>query len=311
MPPATRYSCFVFTCNNPTPEQEKWLQETVSKTCTFLIYGHENAPTTGTPHLQGFFVLNNPATKANQVQKFSKHQMWIGVPTDKEKTPSYWLQYCTKEDAQPFQFGTIPPDEFYLSEISKQGERKRNDLSALIEAIDNGDRSLVSLRRKFPGVCARFPQFVRQMLADTAPRPLPPNIELRPWQVELIEILRGPVDDRKIYWYTDIVGNAGKTTFGKYIYATLDNVQILKPGKSADLAYILKDTTSIIILDLQRSKDQFFPYSFMEDVKDCVILNPKYESHMMYSNPCHLVVFSNSSPEPGKLSEDRIVEKFL
>lgn len=172
MPPATTYSCFVFTCNNPTPEQEKWLQETVSKSCTFLIYGHENAPTTGTPHLQGFFVLSAPARKAVQIKKFSKRQMWIGVPTDPQKTPSYWLQYCTKEDAQPFQFGICPPDEFYLSQISKQGQGHRSDIM-LAHDIYKAGGTVVDVAQQLPEVYVRHTQGIKSLYYLLLPKPVP------------------------------------------------------------------------------------------------------------------------------------------
>ena len=48
---------WVFTWNNYTEEDERKLQ---TMECKWLLYGHEIAPTTGTPHLQGCFVLNNP-----------------------------------------------------------------------------------------------------------------------------------------------------------------------------------------------------------------------------------------------------------
>jgi len=111
MPSATRYTYFVFTANNPTAAQESWLKAELTKHVSYLIFGHEIAPSTGTPHLQGFFALISPATKANQVKKFMRHEMWVGVPTSTEKTPSYWHGYCTKEDSSAFTFGVLPPDD--------------------------------------------------------------------------------------------------------------------------------------------------------------------------------------------------------
>ena len=48
-----------FTFNNYKPEDEERLLELVPKPLKYIIYGHEIAPTTGTPHLQGFCAFEN------------------------------------------------------------------------------------------------------------------------------------------------------------------------------------------------------------------------------------------------------------
>lgn len=45
-----------FTLNNYTPEEEKELRALDSE---YLQYGYEVAPTTGTPHLQGYIKFKN------------------------------------------------------------------------------------------------------------------------------------------------------------------------------------------------------------------------------------------------------------
>jgi len=49
---------FVFTLNNYTIEDELDLLCT-GLPVTYIIYGYEKAPTTGTPHLQGYCELNH------------------------------------------------------------------------------------------------------------------------------------------------------------------------------------------------------------------------------------------------------------
>ena len=53
----SRSNHFCFTLNNYTPEDETFLQS-LSEPFTFVLYGREVAPTTGTPHLQGYFELS-------------------------------------------------------------------------------------------------------------------------------------------------------------------------------------------------------------------------------------------------------------
>jgi len=54
-----RNRSFVFTKNNYTQDDETVLQ---AIQCKYVVYGREVAPTTGTPHLQGYISFDNPRT---------------------------------------------------------------------------------------------------------------------------------------------------------------------------------------------------------------------------------------------------------
>ena len=64
-----RSRAYVFTLNNYTEEDEKYLQEVLQ--CRYIIYGRETAPETGTPHLQGYVYFNS-ARPFNAVRKLRK-----------------------------------------------------------------------------------------------------------------------------------------------------------------------------------------------------------------------------------------------
>ena len=57
---------FCFTWNNYTDESKSVL---TALKCKYIVYGEEVAPTTGTPHLQGFVVLNHQATLSSVSKK--------------------------------------------------------------------------------------------------------------------------------------------------------------------------------------------------------------------------------------------------
>lgn len=59
---ATRW---VFTLNNPTPVEETNIKKSVEGDyrIRYLIFGHELAPTTGTPHLQGYVEFSKKCTR--------------------------------------------------------------------------------------------------------------------------------------------------------------------------------------------------------------------------------------------------------
>lgn len=98
---------FVFTLNNYTKADETAIAQTCKDlNLRWLIYGHEVAPTTGTPHLQG-------ACSIGKVVDFEKINTWKGFErayiAQMEGSPQQNLTYCTKVDPHGmFQWGTIP-----------------------------------------------------------------------------------------------------------------------------------------------------------------------------------------------------------
>ena len=48
---------YCFTYNNYTEPGEAALKTWLAENCKYAVYGHEVAPSTGTPHLQGYFSL--------------------------------------------------------------------------------------------------------------------------------------------------------------------------------------------------------------------------------------------------------------
>ena len=67
----------------------------------------------------------------------------------------------------------------------------------------------------------------------------------------------------------DPTGGGGKSTFGLYVESSLGQlVQIMKPGKYADMAYELDDSIHILLMDTPRSRSDVLQYHFLEDVKD-------------------------------------------
>lgn len=253
----------------------------------YLVYGRETGEN-GTPHLQGFVVFLNPVTLTQ-----AKGRLSTRVHLEKTQgTPAQASEYC-KKDGDVFEKGDLP----------SQG--KRNDIHNMVDAINEGERSLKRLRQEHPLAMAKYGSFARQLLNDTRPPPDKPDIILFQWQKDLRLLLTAPALDRKIHWYADGEGNAGKSTFATWLEADLEHVQVMKPGKLADMAFALDEDVKILIMDCPRSREGMFPYSFLEDVKDGRVFSTKYESTMKRPQDVHVVVFANFLPEYGKLSADR------
>jgi len=282
-----------FTLNNWTADQEAALRELPQKcTLKYLVFAKEVGEQ-GTPHLQGFLYLQSPRA-FNGVKKLLPDGCHI---ESMRGTPQQASAYCKKPE-------TVKDDIFEHGELPQQG--KRNDLHVVCDAIREGQRSLKSLRREFPMQMAKYGEFVRQVLSDEAPKPEPPEITLKPWQANVIELVKEDPSDRDIYFFVDKEGGAGKSTFAKYLLACFEDVQILTPGRHADLAYILDEDVRILIMDCPRSKSETLPYSFLEAVKDRRVVNSKYQVYMKHLKKVHVLVFMNEDPEEGKLSQDRV-----
>lgn len=104
-----------FTLNNYTDDQINVLRS-ISKDAKYLVFGYEIAPTTGTPHLQGYISWDNPRS----LDKF-KSDVSEKLHIEKMRgSPQQASDYCKYEDypdntkLNKFEeFGTIP----------RQGER--------------------------------------------------------------------------------------------------------------------------------------------------------------------------------------------
>lgn len=96
----SKHRSYVFTANNYTPADQVTLQEL---DCRYMIYGREVAPTTGTPHLQGYVTFKSPLSYNSVCRKlaFANIEVAKGSAQDNKK-------YCSKEDPEPFEKGELP-----------------------------------------------------------------------------------------------------------------------------------------------------------------------------------------------------------
>lgn len=132
--------------------------------------------------------------------------------------------------------------------------------------------------------------------------------ELRPWQKQLSETLATEADDRKIQWWYDEEGATGKTAFTKWWFLKHAEQTIVLSGKTGDCKYAvasMERKPRWIFYTLTRSQEGFVSYQALEELKDGIFFNTKYESKMVVMEPPHVVVFANFPPDQSKLSADR------
>uniref|UniRef100_A0A0L8I7L6 Helicase superfamily 3 single-stranded DNA/RNA virus domain-containing protein n=1 Tax=Octopus bimaculoides TaxID=37653 RepID=A0A0L8I7L6_OCTBM len=128
------------------------------------------------------------------------------------------------------------------------------------------------------------------------------NSSWRKWQQELLDELQNEPDQRKIIWYSDPIGNSGKTYLSRYLQ-TLDGIRF-ENGRSLDIKFMYNGQR-IVIFDLTRSQEQHINYEVMESVKNGLICSCKYVSVTKSFEIPHVVVFANYDPDQTKMSADR------
>lgn len=117
-----------FTLNNYTDDEIKVLRS-ISKDAKYLVFGYEVAPTTGTPHLQGYISWDNPRS----LDKF-KSDVSEKLHIEKVRgSPQQASDYCKYED-YPDNHKPNKYEEF--GELPRQGER--TDWRVALNQIKDG-----------------------------------------------------------------------------------------------------------------------------------------------------------------------------
>nr|WAE42934.1 MAG: replication associated protein [Cressdnaviricota sp.] len=161
--------------------------------------------------------------------------------------------------------------------------------------------------------CSKDGKFVSTLKGIKKPvrDPLAPHLtNLKKWQVELFDILKGEPDCRKIYWYYDEKGGAGKSSVAKHL--GLKGAFVCEGAKKTDIAcavklFLDKGDFETAIFDFTRQTEGYVSYSTLEAVKNGGIFSAKYESGMLWFNVPHVIVFANFEPDVEMLSKDRWV----
>lgn len=131
------------------------------------------------------------------------------------------------------------------------------------------------------------------------------------WQDFIVNIINKEPDNRLIYWFWEDSGNAGKSTFAKYL--VVKHNALMLSNKACDMKYgiitYMKKNVNypkLIIIDIPRSvEDKFLSYTGIEEIKNACFFSPKFESDMVIGNCPHVIVFANRRPDTYSMSIDR------
>lgn len=144
--------------------------------------------------------------------------------------------------------------------------------------------------------------YVNGMAIPYLGQDLPKFKELFDWQLQIIDIIEGRWDDRRIYWIWEPIGNAGKSKFAKYLTWHHNAMKIA--GKKENI-YYAAGKTDVFVVDIPRTVEGRVPYEAIEELKNGHIFSGKYESDQKTFLPPHIIVFANFEPDLSKMSIDR------
>lgn len=135
--------------------------------------------------------------------------------------------------------------------------------------------------------------------------------KLYPYQEMIIDdIISKPIDERKIYWFYDNIGNKGKSTLIKHLMLNYGEVSIFLNGKPADMKHAVAEhcqsaNLENVFIDIPREFFDKIAYGAIEELKNGMIFSGKYESKAVLFNTPRIIVMSNYLPIISKLSKDR------
>lgn len=123
------------------------------------------------------------------------------------------------------------------------------------------------------------------------------------WQAEILDIVAGAPDDRRVHWFWSEAGGVGKTVFVRHL--CIRHKALMVDGCSRDVLHACAEfgNPRIVIFDLPRGAR--VDYLALEAVKNGLFFSGKYESRMVTFDYPHIFVLANFPPDESKLSRDR------
>ena len=131
------------------------------------------------------------------------------------------------------------------------------------------------------------------------------QVELRPWQQELIEKIAIP---------TEREGNEGKSWFHDYLSVVYGHARVVRLNlkmKTANVLNVLTkrplNSTNIFLFNEPRAiNKEICNYNILESIKDGMAVSSKYNNDFVqFKVPNIVVAFSTTQPKMKQLSRDR------
>lgn len=161
--------------------------------------------------------------------------------------------------------------------------------------------------------CTKLEGRLREGKVKGFPKPVRVLNELRDWQLAALSKL-DTQNERQVLWIVDEAGGKGKTSLAKYL--CVERGALYLSSRASDIKYCIysylkenpdKGDDLICCFDFTRSIEDYVSYQAIEEVKNGIFFNNKYESGMCVFNNPKIIIFSNFYPNEEKLTTDRWV----
>lgn len=296
---------FVFTLNN---YEEADIQKLMAiQNFIYIIMGKEIAPTTGTPHLQGYLCYKSDTTELNivkQIKKAVNKQPYVAIRS-KDSTSQKAIAYCKKDKPATdiFERGNPPIKKNNVNKLAEN----HTSANSIITQIKEG-KSMKQLMEDNEKEYLKYGKSINELYKQFHPKAkgyslLDEYKQLRPFQNDVLELVKGKPSLRTVLWIYDSVGNTGKSQLADHIADNVDNFIVINNGKTSDIAYLWKGEN--VIIDLSRTTSERVNYEIIEQLKNGRVFSTKYESVVKRYNRPHVIVLSNFLPDIRTMSEDR------
>lgn len=151
----------------------------------------------------------------------------------------------------------------------------------------------------------------RKESSENLPEPLECMTILKVWQQECYDLFNSKPDHRSIHWWYG-GKNTGKTEMVRYL-AIHHKVPFSYGGCVKDVMNLAFNNMKgkAFVFCLTRIKKNRISYDALEQLKDGLISNNKYETGNKVLNRPHVFVFSNEPPEDDEFEELMSNDRFI
>lgn len=180
-----------FTLNNYTDDNINYISEHWGKIATYFVYGKERAPSTGTPHLQGYVEWNSSKKFVTVHKMFDGRASWTRAFASGIDNRTY----CAKDG------------DFVEWGVLSVGQGVRSDLTRAMSLIDEGATDL-ELFREMPEIFFRYGRAMEKyrLLAESS--------QARTWIDKDVRVYWGTTGTGKTRTAMEEFPNAFRVTCG-------------------------------------------------------------------------------------------------
>lgn len=255
--------CWMFTTNNPKPEDEPKENEHIEGILWQLEKGEE-----GTEHYQGMFELKKKM-RATTIVKEISFLSHSHLESRRGSRVQAW-DYCTKADTRvsgPWGIGTLDPA---VKPLERKG--KRTDLTQCCELLMSGQR-VEDLAQKYPGMVVRYSKGLRFLETMISKKSVPT------WRKLNVQVLWGPSGTGKTRKAIELAGD------NYYMLSKTNNKQLWWDG------YVGQKT---LIMDEFRAS--WCPYEVLLRILDGHPYSPEQKGGHVIAAYDRVFITSNQNP---------------